>query len=462
MSNKWCHIDVNIYRDPIQCGIHDFNSYRDICKKYIDDLILQHQPEGFVIISPSEADIKTLYGECIELLKDYCTNNNKKIYVFCSCWPADYEKVDYVEFYSFPLYNRTHYLGNCGQFRESFEENDHHLKSIAWIGNKSPQLLYTCYNNRPSYYRSHTVDQLAKHDLLNKGMVTYRQMTMNDSDHTWDLQYVQKGTLLEDPCEKNFALNSTAEFSPNNIPASYNTGLIDIVTESRIGKNEYYLSEKTNKPLLTHKPFLVVSSPGYHKWLQDERGIEPYDEIFDYTFDSIEDDYLRIEGIIDNIKRLSEKYKTPEDLKQLYEIVKEKTMHNFWNYMTTMQSGTIEKSFYDFLGINSDERRYYSFDNVSKHFCNTLTTNELEKASTWMEHVVIPHIKDYDLQSSQWNQTDSYTSVEENNKIRSMWKCNHLESDVWPNYQKIFADNPLMLTTIKEKYLKHKWLNPIE
>ena len=97
MSNKWCHIDVNIYRDPIQCGIHDFNSYRDICKKYIDDLILQHQPEGFVIIYPSEADIKTLYGECIELLKDYCNTNNKKIYVFCSCWPADYEKVDYVK-----------------------------------------------------------------------------------------------------------------------------------------------------------------------------------------------------------------------------------------------------------------------------------------------------------------------------------------------------------------------------
>lgn len=440
MSSKWCFIDVNKYRDPVH--LPNLDNYRNICKDYVDNLILQYQPAGFVIVTPSENDIKTLYGECIDFLKEYCINNNKKIHIFCSCWPASYEKFDYVEFYSFHLYNKTNYLFNCTQFSEGTPDFE---KSVSWIGDKSLQLLYTCYNNRPSDYRDHTIDQLSKHNLLNKGIVTYRQMTAQPpANDYWPFKYLKIGTVLEDPREKNFVLNVSKDSSPNLIPPSYHTGLIDIVTESRIGKNEYYLSEKTNKPLLTHKPFLVVSAPGYHKWLKDERGVEPYDEIFDYTFDSIEDDYLRIEGIVDNIKRLSEEYKTPEDLQRLYEIVKEKTMHNFWNYMKTMRKGITEKSFFDFLGINSYQRKYYSYDNIIEKFCNDLTTGELDRVTDWMEYTVIPYIRDYDVGGTRPGH------------------FNHLEADVWPTYQKIFANNPSTLATIKEKYIKHKWLNPIE
>ena len=71
---------------------------------------------------------------------------------------------------------------------------------------------------------------------------------------------------LEDPLEDQFVLNTKPKWVPNRVGPSYLRGVIDIVTESRIDKDEFYLSEKTNKPLLAHKPFLVVGAPGYHKW----------------------------------------------------------------------------------------------------------------------------------------------------------------------------------------------------
>ena len=64
------------------------------------------------------------------------------------------------------------------------------------------------------------------------------------------------GTELVD--ESDFVLNTTPEFGCQEFPKSYSRGAIDIVTESRVDPGELYLSEKTNKSLLGHKPFLVV------------------------------------------------------------------------------------------------------------------------------------------------------------------------------------------------------------
>lgn len=118
-----------------------------------------------------------------------------------------------------------------------------------------------------------------------------------------------------------------AETLPNgtkiqdNISSHYNRALIDIFSESIPNTNTVletsefiptqlsiqvlFATEKTWKPIFAGKPFLGFTTMYYYKWLKSE-GWETYDNIFDYSFDEIEDDKERLNTWFENnIMRLS-------------------------------------------------------------------------------------------------------------------------------------------------------------
>ena len=118
-----------------------------------------------------------------------------------------------------------------------------------------------------------------------------------------------------------------AETLPNgtkiqdNISSHYNRALIDIFSESIPNTNTVletsefiptqlsiqvlFATEKTWKPIFAGKPFLGFATMYYYKWLKSE-GWETYDNIFDYSFDEIEDDKERLNTWFENnIMRLS-------------------------------------------------------------------------------------------------------------------------------------------------------------
>ena len=397
--SKYCLLHWNEYRaNGVDYANED--AYKSACYNYVDELVNKYNPEAFVAITGSELDIKTLFKECI----DRCAVHNKQVHVFSPAWPADYPKSDWVEHHVFQGYDHTNYHNITWMFNPVNEVHTDNEKSFGT--NFSPDLLYTCYNNRPCDYRHYTIDQLAKHDLLDKGIVTARITTefagnsdyigtpWEDRNVRWPFEHISIGTVLTD--ESEFILNGSYHFQPFVFPRSFKRGVLDIVTESRIGKDEFYLSEKTNKSLTAHKPFLVVSCANYHKWLKDDRNIEPYDEIFDYSFDSIEDDEARIRGIIDNVKRLSEEYKTPKDYKRLYETVREKTIHNFWAHMKTMVCGEKQRSVFDFIGLDSPYPDDHHTDEIINWFHNSKDGDDLDVVFFWYQFVVKPyHLKTY-------------------------------------------------------------------
>ena len=269
-----------------------------------------------------------------------------------------------------------------------------------WYKKLSPNLLYTCYNNRPCDYRHYTIDQLAKHDLLDKGIVTAKYSTVDQVgqpdyviENSWPFKHIPYGTKLVD--EPEFVLNSTPEFGCQMYPQSYDRGAIDIVTESRIDEGEFYLSEKTNKSLLAHKPFLVVSCQGYHRWLKETRGIELYDELFNYSFDDEADYQKRIDGIINNVKRLSEKYTTPEDYQKLYDSVKEKAERNFFRHMYGMISEKNTQSLNTMLGLDCTKNLIedYHRDKRSDYFHNCIDGDDIDRHFNFYYQYVMPQYK---------------------------------------------------------------------
>ena len=98
---------------------------------------------------------------------------------------------------------------------------------------------------------------------------------------------------------------------------------MQLVAESE--EDLFMISEKTAVPLLLNKPFLIVSCKDFHKNLVN-LGFKLYDEVFDYSFDKIEDPLTRIEQLVKNVHQLSNK--TPEQLNQYTELLKPKLEYN--------------------------------------------------------------------------------------------------------------------------------------
>ena len=156
--------------------------------------------------------------------------------------------------------------------------------------------LFTCYNNNYRDERAMLVDTLARDNLLSSGITTFK----NPERYRWAYH---DGSRLFD--EEDFELHNG--YSPNYFPKSFFRSLFDVVPESRYDPGEYFLTEKTLKSIMSFKPFMAFSATGYQKeYLENYFGLKPYDELFDYGFDSELSLTGRIEGIVANVKRLNQ------------------------------------------------------------------------------------------------------------------------------------------------------------
>lgn len=205
--------------------------------------------------------------------------------------------------------------------------------------------LFTNYNNNSKYQRAMLVDQFVKNDLLKNGIVTLIQPKMYMPDgNLYEYKY-HNGSKLVD--ELDFELNSEEKYAAGRLPKSYLKGVIDIVSESTYDSGQYFITEKTAKPLAVLKPFLVFGPPLVHKFLYDRFQIEYYTELFDYSFDEEHDIQKRINGIVENLLRLSQLSKT--ELLSIYESINHKLIKNRKNYIDVKKEGRYIPQSLEFL-----------------------------------------------------------------------------------------------------------------
>ena len=298
--------------------------------------IEEFDPDLVFIMSGWEVETDYIYGELFPLLEPWALRTGRPVIVQApSFGPTNtilngqYPWVTFERSTSFDIVNMEMAKNYLYNQPGGWDGSSYKLKSIP-----TPSNLFVCYNNRPCDNRTKMVDALAKHDLIKEGIVTYKKGTRTP-EHMLSFQYFKGPMSLTDPLEEDFELHSKPEFFPSAWPKSYHTGLVDIVTESRILEKEFQMTEKTIKPIATSKPFLVLGCSGYHQWLKDTRHIEMYDEIFDYTFDSDTSVDARIEGICENINRIRN-----EDPIKIMAKVKDKVEHNLHTYIKRVEDLT--------------------------------------------------------------------------------------------------------------------------
>lgn len=116
-----------------------------------------------------------------------------------------------------------------------------------------------------------------------------------------------------------FSLESDRQFRESSF--------IEIIPETNfMNINNTFITEKTYKPMLSAKPFIVFSCPGFLQSLHED-GFKTFGDFWDESYDQEEDAYLRMIKIKDLMQTLSQL--SNEEMQRMYRDMKPVLQHNF-------------------------------------------------------------------------------------------------------------------------------------
>lgn len=217
------------------------------------------------------------------------------------------------------------YIGNTnGQYyfnywAEFIRQNPQYFFDRRYL--ESPRITkkFMCLNRKAHAHRKFFVDLLIQHNLIDQGIVS--QFTNNI------------GQLLDPDISKLMRKDSELNtVIPNDIyslgdPDVWSEHFVNVVTETTTHTN-VFLSEKTWKPIIGLRPFVILGDYQAVYKLK-ELGFDTFDDVFGHWY--INPDWqIRARCIVDILKNL------PADLNTVYQQLLprlEKNRETFINYM---------------------------------------------------------------------------------------------------------------------------------
>ena len=203
-------------------------------------------------------------------------------------------------------------------------ESVYHNNSIS--NNSNPERLFLCMNYKPRIHRKKILDQLARLNLLESNYFTwhnpeesyhYKPDRFDEDYYEWK-HWQPKQTYLEG--------QTWDQYAP---PPEMDKCVIDVVTESFL--HCPFTTEKTWNAIISKKPFIILGKPGIHKYLESI-GFKLPSQI-NYSFDSVADNDLRIQMIVDELYRLSK-----INLQELHESMQDVVDYNYQNALNIVKN----------------------------------------------------------------------------------------------------------------------------
>jgi len=177
--------------------------------------------------------------------------------------------------------------------------------------NIKKEKIYNCLNHSENKHRTIIFNGLKSRKLLKYGFVSY----------------LDKGVYLP----RNIEDSRTEKYDwrwPTLIPEVVSKTYFNVVTETHhnIEKDfdDLFITEKICKALIT-QPFIVIGNYGTLRHVK-KLGFETYPELFDESYDLIENPKDRLEFILDEVERLCNMDKN--ELEEIYKSVLWKIEHN--------------------------------------------------------------------------------------------------------------------------------------
>lgn len=269
--------------------------------------MIAHKPDRIVVFNELEWDSWHLNEEYAELFNKY----NVELLLVLGSYESDWYKPKIKRFNKIQLIHWPTFWANWTLMCSGLLKLDREYIDFKYH--------FICLNNKNHVHRCALIDQLARNNLLDRGIVTWHRFPREESSlHKYKFQYYDDSLRFIDD-------NFHTILDSFLIPEQYHQSLLHVIGEAT--NDVSFLTEKIWLPILFKKPFVVMSIQGFHKHLTD-LGFKLYDEIIDYSFDSEPDLDKRAYCISENVKRICE-----QNIDDLYLLIKDKTLYNYNVYM---------------------------------------------------------------------------------------------------------------------------------
>lgn len=286
------------------------------CDEKIKDLI-NVNPDTILLFCFEEADAHIVFRNLLPKLSEWLVKNNKIAKILISN-PDNHEVAPNI--FTEKTFGYQFCISGC--LNAADELNIDFTKSHLFASK-----LYTCYNDAPKYHRAITIDLLAKENLIDYGIVTVHQPEKIFTDYSgarYEYKYYDKQIRKDEDEYDRYDI----KFNSGNMARSFLKGFVDIVTETQYSPHQKFLTEKTTKSIGALKPFLAVSSVNFHKYLEEEYGIEPYPELFDYSFDSMSNIFDRATGVVENLKKIMPIFNDVNEKNKIHDLLLPRMIEN--------------------------------------------------------------------------------------------------------------------------------------
>lgn len=284
----------------------------------IDCSILESNPSDFSIV---EFDLLQQLVEKLEIDNEvyYCEANLREIK---NLYPK-------LNFKFFDITNAVTIYGvfqnvNNFDFKEEFK---HKLCCFNYRPDINRSIIISLLYNQPNIFL--TGGQVISYDEVNGNTRVplskfsnemqlrikngLRDIEENKIDLSWDLS-VDRTKL---PLKEHW-----------NVINVINDSFCNVVTETKYDTYTHNFSEKTLKPILVKRPFIVVSTPGT-LYLLRQLGFKTFNRWWDESYDNIENHVERLEAIDKIIQYILSK--SVDELKLILDDMQQVLSHNFEN-----------------------------------------------------------------------------------------------------------------------------------
>lgn len=309
--------------------------------------IAEYEKDYIIHILSLEEGIPALYCDWLSaensiLAARYLTqlqDKNIHVEVYVGCHSINYDE-------HFTVKNLARYKNHCVHHDPSFfikkvfadysahpyadpdsnnDTTNYLNKLIKPIGKTKFNRLFMCLNGAPRWHRMLLLNKIQECKLWDRGYITWF-----GDEKQYGPGYLMPPALITGKAKKKIdrefskwrgrphTLPSQKSNIPNKDPLDPNSFQNLFPLEARncvlsvIGEtdtNVFFLTEKTAIPLAVGKPVLVLGCQGFHTKYMTAMGFALHDRVIDYSFDMHESTQKRIDGIVDNLRRLEADYK---------------------------------------------------------------------------------------------------------------------------------------------------------
>lgn len=230
----------------------------------------------------SDQELRNKYNNLPKFGKDFFELSHRSKMTRCF-------GIDWFEHFFWSNWRYTEYYTN-----KRFHET---LSKIATVENKNKN--FVCLNRNLRYQRLALVSELCRHNLQIGNHITLtggseipnplsnecQKVRSHILQDTKKIRYFNKFIENYKPIKSMF-FQETDNYRYLSIPPLeyYYDTFYELVTETEVGENTLFLTEKILKPIALYQPFLLFGNPFSLKYLRS-LGYETFPEMFDESYD---------------------------------------------------------------------------------------------------------------------------------------------------------------------------------